>query len=373
MKRFYLLIGTLIVFTATASTVFGQQDRPQGNQNGTSIRSLSVHPALPDAAVLDTQMDPGPNLTAQGQPASYIFNTSTNVLTINVRVINSGTTAAGYSYLGYYLSSNTTISTSDIFLGSDYVTSLASGSYSNETITTNIAAYPGTWYIGFIIDYTGRVVEDNENDNDWYFTPSITVSSPLTPPDAPILLSPLNNAEGVPIDPILRWERGGGGEPDLYWLEVYDDLGTCVYSNSTTIKQQRVGPLATNAEYSWRVYAENAAGSGPYSAEWSFTTSVTPVLPENHAEIPRESALKPPYPNPFNPVTTIGFDLPRSSIVRLKIHDMLGREVETLIDGPMAAGEHQVLWHAEGLTSGIYLCRLETDGFVETRKLILQR
>jgi hypothetical protein len=295
------------------------------------------------------------------------------MLTINVRVKNDGTTAAVYSYLAYYLSTNTTISIGDTYLGSDYVSSLASGSYSNETEDFDIGAYPGTWYIGFIIDYTDRVVEDNENDNDWYFVPPITVSPPLTPPESPVLISPLNGATGIPIDPILRWDRGSGGEPDLYWLEVYDDLGTCVYSNSTTIKQQRVGPLATNTLYSWKVYAENAAGSGPYSAEWSFTTSVTPVLSENVSEIPSEFALKPPYPNPFNPVTTIAFDLPRSSLVRLKIYDPLGREIETLIDGSLAAGEHEVAWHAYGLTSGIYLCRIEAGGFVDTRKLVLQK
>jgi subtilase family serine protease len=132
------------------------------------------------------QMDPGPNLTAQGQPASYSFSDPN--LTINVRVRNSGTTACGtYSYLGYFLSSNTTITTGDWYLGNDYVPDLAAGAYSDETITVNLSTIlglpAGTYYIGFIIDYTSRVTEDNENDNAWYFSPSITTAGGTPAPN----------------------------------------------------------------------------------------------------------------------------------------------------------------------------------------------
>jgi len=79
------------------------------------------------------------------------------------------------------------------------------------------------------------------------------------------------------------------------------------------------------------------------------------------------------YPNPFNPTTTIRFNLPKSCMVTLKVFNLLGREIETLISGQRVAGEYQVKWTAEGLTCGIYLYRLTAGDFIETKKLILQR
>ena len=82
------------------------------------------------------------------------------------------------------------------------------------------------------------------------------------------------------------------------------------------------------------------------------------------------------YPNPFNPTTTIRFEIPRAELVSLRIYNLLGQEVRTLIHNQMAAGSHEVQWngtddHARMVSSGIYLYRLETNtGFVRTRKLI---
>lgn len=79
------------------------------------------------------------------------------------------------------------------------------------------------------------------------------------------------------------------------------------------------------------------------------------------------------YPNPFNPLTTIKYHLPKSISVSIKIHDLLGKEVETLISEYRYAGEHQIEWNAKDYPSGIYLYRLEAGDFVETKKLILQK
>jgi hypothetical protein len=76
-------------------------------------------------------------------------------------------------------------------------------------------------------------------------------------------------------------------------------------------------------------------------------------------------------PNPFNPVTRISYTIPRSGHVRLAVWDVTGRLVERLVDRPHGAGEHFVIWDAGSLPSGIYFYRLETDEWIETRKLIL--
>jgi hypothetical protein len=79
------------------------------------------------------------------------------------------------------------------------------------------------------------------------------------------------------------------------------------------------------------------------------------------------------YPNPFNPVTTIRFDLAKAGNITLRIYDITGRVVETLINGRMGAGTYAVDWQAPGFASGIYLCRLTGSGLSQTRKLVLQR
>ncbi len=99
----------------------------------------------------------------------------------------------------------------------------------------------------------------------------------------------------------------------------------------------------------------------------------TEVASRDQNAIPRAFALSQNFPNPFNPSTTIEFALPKSSFVTLKIFDLLGNEVATLVAEKLPAGKHQRVWEAKGLASGVYLYRLEAGEFVQTRKLILLR
>jgi photosystem II stability/assembly factor-like uncharacterized protein len=77
------------------------------------------------------------------------------------------------------------------------------------------------------------------------------------------------------------------------------------------------------------------------------------------------------YPNPFNPSTTINFSLPSSGYATLKIYNALGEEVELLLDKDFTAGAYEVEWNAVGLPSGVYFYQLQTEGFVETKKMVL--
>ncbi len=87
--------------------------------------------------------------------------------------------------------------------------------------------------------------------------------------------------------------------------------------------------------------------------------------------VPREYALYQNYPNPFNPVTTIAFDLPQATEIELKVFNLLGREVATLVDQSLDAGAHHVNFDASALPSGLYFYRLEAGTFAQTRKLVL--
>jgi hypothetical protein len=76
-------------------------------------------------------------------------------------------------------------------------------------------------------------------------------------------------------------------------------------------------------------------------------------------------------PNPFNPTTTLDFALPRAGQVSLRVYDVTGREVATLVDGARAAGDHHVVFTGTGLSSGIYMAILRTADAVQSQRLVL--
>jgi hypothetical protein len=88
-------------------------------------------------------------------------------------------------------------------------------------------------------------------------------------------------------------------------------------------------------------------------------------------DLPREFAVHQNFPNPFNPVTSIRFDLPEDAPVTLTVFDLLGRVVAEVAQGRFAAGRHEVRFDAASLPSGVYLYRVEAGGRVETRRLVL--
>ncbi|MFC1543538.1 T9SS type A sorting domain-containing protein [Candidatus Neomarinimicrobiota bacterium] len=101
--------------------------------------------------------------------------------------------------------------------------------------------------------------------------------------------------------------------------------------------------------------------------------SVQPTLSvrEFHSMLPTSLTLGQNYPNPFNPTTVISYILPAAQTVTLKVYDVLGREVATLVDGPQAAGDHQSAFDGSQLPSGIYLYRLAAGSYVQSRKMLL--
>jgi hypothetical protein len=91
----------------------------------------------------------------------------------------------------------------------------------------------------------------------------------------------------------------------------------------------------------------------------------------NDPLLPSTFALGQNYPNPFNPATVIKYQLPNSSNVIIKVFDILGKEVSTLVNERIEAGYHQVEFNGGNLASGLYLYKIEADGFTEVKKMML--
>lgn len=108
--------------------------------------------------------------------------------------------------------------------------------------------------------------------------------------------------------------------------------------------------------------------SGSYIARTEPNLILSTSLP---IQAPSDIALHPAYPNPFNPNTTITFDLAREMNVTLTAYDILGNQVATLVNSSMSTGTHEVTFNATNLPSGIYFCRLEAGTFSQTQKLML--
>ncbi len=94
-------------------------------------------------------------------------------------------------------------------------------------------------------------------------------------------------------------------------------------------------------------------------------------ISSTQAEIPKEFRLYSNYPNPFNPVTTIKFDIPKPTMVKLTIYDILGRDISRPIEERLEAGRYILSFDASELTSGTYFYRIEAGEFKDIKKMVL--
>ena len=99
--------------------------------------------------------------------------------------------------------------------------------------------------------------------------------------------------------------------------------------------------------------------------------SVVTAVHERQTASPAAFVLSQNYPNPFNPTTTISFSVPSKSSVSLKVFDILGREVSTIVSGELEAGSYTRQWNASAFASGVYFYRLQAGAFSETKKMFL--
>ncbi len=231
----------------------------------------------------------------------------------------------------------------------------------------------------------------------------------LAPPVAPTLVAPPNGSNGISTTDLFLWQGISGAT--LYNFQIATDVNfnnlvhnvnvnttlqimtagilqpNTLYfwrvrasngSNNlvhnvnvnTTLQIMTAGILQPNTLYFWRVRASNGSTFGAFSATWNFRT-MTSGITSLGGIIPTEFKLYNNYPNPFNPSTTIRFDIPKNTDVKIRVFDLTGKMVSELIDFSVPPGAYETSFNASILASGIYYYRFEAGEFIDTKKMML--
>jgi hypothetical protein len=165
-----------------------------------------------------------------------------------------------------------------------------------------------------------------------------------------------------------------GGETDLFLIKI-DSMGDTIWSlvyggedidvgSSVDLTDDR-GYIIAGYTWNWETPADAwLVKTGP-------DTSASHAPSIEWVSHPLDFALHPAYPNPFNPTTTISFDLPFQSKVSMTIYNLLGQRVAVLMNGYMLPGNHRLAWDALDLPSGIYFVQLSAGESTQSRKVVL--
>jgi hypothetical protein len=186
----------------------------------------------------------------------------------------------------------------------------------------------------------------------------------------PELLSPPDVSVVDTHDVTFNWSPS---EPEVthYWIEIDTTSGfDSPFTDSTITGTSYIyDDLEAYKTYYWRVKAKNQRGWGEFSDPYSFNAVFLSAGDEDG--LPTRYMLEQNYPNPFNPVTTIHFELPRASQVVLKVYDLLGQEMMTILNEKREAGRHDIQLDATRLSSGVYFYQFQANDYSLTKKFVV--
>ncbi len=160
----------------------------------------------------------------------------------------------------------------------------------------------------------------------------------------------------------------------LEYLQCHNNqLTTLDISKNTVLKEFRcdMNPLLTTV-YVWAVpFPLDVNGTVVKDSHTQFVLAPTTPVKEKQSLIVSSTQLDSNYPNPFNPTTTIHYQIANVGIVNLKVYDVLGKEISTLVNEKQNVGKYTINFDASHLPAGIYFYRLQSGEFVETKKMVL--
>ncbi|MFZ4591274.1 MAG: YCF48-related protein [Ignavibacteria bacterium] len=193
--------------------------------------------------------------------------------------------------------------------------------------------------------------------------------------DSPSLITPQNNDSGIVFNSLFDWTDYPNFSNYRIQISLDSLFNTVNVDNSYLYSSQYLlhNAMQQNQYYFWRVNARY--NSNTLNTFWSevrrFKTSVTYTGIDNKNEVPLEYKLYNNYPNPFNPSTNIRFSVLNSGIVKIAVYDLIGREVQTLVNEKLQPGIYETTFIGTELNSGVYFYRMITEGFTETKRMLL--
>lgn len=206
--------------------------------------------------------------------------------------------------------------------------------------------------IGNNVDVTGSI--SSGSDDDWFYFD-------------------LNTAGNINIS--LSHDAG----KDLdFWLYHESNLSNYLIRGYTVNNPETGTYNATQTGRYYLVIKDYSNKIGNYTlsisgglAKYSDNSQTGKESLEETALVPTEYSLLPAYPNPFNPSTKLKYKMPKDDYVTMKVYDIRGRFVETLVDETMSAGEHTINWEAKDKSSGVYIIIMKSGNFISKQKVLL--
>ncbi|NWG75036.1 MAG: T9SS type A sorting domain-containing protein [Rubrivivax sp.] len=200
------------------------------------------------------------------------------------------------------------------------------------------------------------------------------------------LIEPSNDLTLNITRPTFRWRQASTIQECYPWELIFDLYidSTVDFSNPQIIKNiedttYTIDSLTAGKTYFWKVLAKNLAGDSLWSKQqdWGFFIKQGATLVENaEYELPQHFELFQNYPNPFNSSTTIKYQLPAATDVKLEIYNLLGQRIRILVDQSQLPDSYSIRWDGtddvnQPVASGVYLYQLKTKSFVRTNKLVV--
>lgn len=244
----------------------------------------------------------------------------------------------------------------------------------NNTFSNHIANIP-------LVNYLSNLLVPNSNDLYLLKTGNLSTPSkiyfrhydaaPLAPQNLAISI--------VNSRPSLNWTKNNEADLSLYEISRKDDMYGDIWqviattTNNSFIDYQRLITPYGYLHTTYRVRAKDVqAHFSPYSNEVSTITVpykiLSPVTNKDNFENKIQN-----YPNPFNPSTKISYSIKEDGLVLLKVYDVLGKEIATLVNENKPAGSYEIVFNASQLPSGLYIYKIQSGDFTEVKKMLLTK
>ena len=225
-----------------------------------------------------------------------------------------------------------------------------------------------TWYV---------IAQDQNSGSSESRHVPFWVDATPEPPTGFATISPANESAGLGSEVEFIWRRSIDPDPfDLVKYEIVYTLDTndsTNYENISEIVDTTITlNLTENGVYYWKImaYDKDQFITPSNNDEW-YVFTVGNVAIDGGLLIPEEFALHSNYPNPFNPTTTIQYDIPKPSQVTLTIYNMNGQVVDRLVNQKQEPGFYSVQWDAQNVSTAVYIYRIQADGFSAFKKCLL--